>query len=234
MRQRIEDYALLSDLQTAALIHRRGSIDWCCFPRFDSDACFAALLGNREHGRWIVAPELPGEARRRYRAGSLVLETDWETPAGKIRVIDFMPPRREAPTIVRIVRGIAGRVTVRSELAIRFGYGRVVPSLRRLDDAHVAMAGPDAIVLRTPLPTTAMDTAAVSTFDLGAGDQVAFTLSWFSSHTASPTVDAGQALRETERFWRDWSSRCSYEGPYREAVLRSLIVLKGLTDGPTG
>src|SRR5262249_55871001 len=137
-------------------------------------------------------------------------------------------------TIVRIVRGIAGRVTVRSELVIRFGYGRVVPSLRRLDDAHVAMAGPDAIVLRTPLPATAMDTAAVSTFDLGGGGQVAFALSWFPSHTSAPTVDAGQALRETARFWGDWSSRCSYEGPYREAVLRSLIVLKGLTYGPTG
>src|SRR5262245_37769190 len=188
MRRRIEDYALLSDLHTAALVHRRGSIDWCCFPRFDSDACFAALLGDREHGRWVVAPEAPAEAKRCYRAGSLVLETEWETAEGKIRVIDFMPPRRAAPAIVRIVEGIAGRVTVRSELVVRFGYGRVVPSLRRLDASCVAMAGPDAIVLRAPLPTTAMDTAAVSTFDVGVGQQVAFVLSWFPSHTSRPNA----------------------------------------------
>src|SRR4030095_8836928 len=147
MRRQIENYALLSDLQTAALVHRRGSIDWCCFPRFDSDACFAALLGDSEHGRWVIAPEPPGVARRRYRSGSLVLETEWETRDGKVRVLDFMPVRRAAPTIVRIVEGLSGRVALRSELAVRFGYGRIVPSLRRLKDAHIAMAGPDAIVL---------------------------------------------------------------------------------------
>src|SRR4029450_5008463 len=139
----IEDYALLSDLETGALVHRRGSINWCCFPRFDSDAVFAALLGHREHGRWLLAPGGGGEPRRRYRDGSLVLETEWETREGKIRVIDFMPPRGEAPEIVRIVEGVSGRVAVRSELVIRFVYGRIVPSLRPLDDAHVATAGPD-------------------------------------------------------------------------------------------
>jgi GH15 family glucan-1,4-alpha-glucosidase len=232
--QRIEDYALLSDLQTVALVHRRGSIDWCCFPRFDSAACFAALLGDREHGRWLVAPVMPAEAKRRYRPGSLVLETGWETPQGKIRVIDFMPPRRASPTIVRIVEGISGRVTVRSDLLVRFGYGRVAPSLHSLDDSQVATAGPDAIVLRTPQPTTATGTAGVSTFDVGAGEAVAFALSWFPSHTRPAAVDVEEALRETETFWRDWSSRCGYEGPYREAVLQSLTVLKGLTYGPTG
>jgi GH15 family glucan-1,4-alpha-glucosidase len=231
----IEDYALLSDSQTAALVHRRGSVDWCCFPRFDSDACFAALLGEREHGRWLVAPEGEGEPSRRYRAGSLVLETEWETREGKMRVIDFMPPRRTAPTIVRMVEGISGRVTARSELVVRYGYGRVVPSLRRLDGALVATAGPDAVVLRAPAPTIAENTTAVSTFDVGAGERVVFTLSWFPSHAELPAgMDAGEALRATETFWRDWSSRCSYGGPYREAVLGSLVVLKGLTYGPSG
>jgi GH15 family glucan-1,4-alpha-glucosidase len=232
--QRIEDYAMLSDLQTAALVHRRGSIDWCCFPRFDSDACFAAVLGEHGHGRWVVAPETPGEARHRYRGGSLVLETEWETREGKVRVLDFMPPRRAAPTIFRIVEGLSGRVAVRSELAVRFGYGRIVPALRRLEDGHVAMAGPDAVVLRTPLATTSVD-RAVSTFEVAAGERVPFSLSWFPSHSELPgAIDSGDALRATETFWRDWASRCSYDGPYRDAVLVSLVVLKGLTYGPTG
>jgi GH15 family glucan-1,4-alpha-glucosidase len=235
MPRLIEDYALLSDLQTAALVHRRGSIDWCCFPRFDSDAVFAALLGHREHGRWLVAPAEEGEPRRRYRDGSLVLETEWETREGKIRVIDFMPPRGEAPEIVRIVEGVSGSVTVRSELVIRFGYGRIFPSLRRLDDTHVATAGPDAIVLGTPVPTVGENRATVSTFKVGAGERVPFTLTWFPSHVARPAaVDAEDALQETETFWRGWSARCSYQGPYREAVLQSLVVLKGLTYRPTG
>jgi GH15 family glucan-1,4-alpha-glucosidase len=231
----IEDYALLSDLQTAALVHREGSIDWCCFPRFDSDACFAALLGDRAHGCWLVAASGEGEPRRCYRDGSLVLETEWETRDGKIRVIDFMPPRGDAPEIVRIVEGVSGRVTVRSELVIRFGYGRAVPSLRPLDDAYVASAGPDALVLRTPAPTVSENTAMVATFEVGAGERVPFTLTWFPSHAiSSHPIDPAVALSETERFWRGWASRCGYDGPYREAVLRSLVVLKGLTYRPTG
>jgi GH15 family glucan-1,4-alpha-glucosidase len=231
----IEDYALLSDLQSAALVHSRGSIDWCCFPRFDSDACFAALLGHHEHGRWLVAPTAGGEPRRRYHDGSLVLETEWETREGRIRVIDFMPPRGDAPTIVRMVEGISGRVSVRSELVVRFGYGRVIPSLHGLEGALVASAGPDALVLRTPLPSVGENTATVSRFEVGAGERVPFTLSWFPSHAARPAaVDVDEALGKTETFWRDWSSRCSYDGPYREAVLQSLVVLKGLTYGPTG
>jgi GH15 family glucan-1,4-alpha-glucosidase len=226
----IEDYALLSDLQSAALVHREGSIDWCCFPRFDSDACFAALLGHREHGRWLVAPAAGGEPSRRYHDGSLVLETEWDTGEGSIRVLDFMPPRGEAPTIVRMVEGVSGRVTVRSDLVVRFGYGRIVPSLRGFEGAVVATAGPDALVLRTPLPSVGENTATVSRFEVGPGERVPFTLSWFPSHSSRPpAVDAEEALRETEAFWRGWSSRCSYEGPYREAVLGSLVVLKGLT-----
>jgi GH15 family glucan-1,4-alpha-glucosidase len=235
MSRLIEDYALLSDLQTAALVHRRGSIDWCCFPRFDSDAPFAALLGQRENGRWLVAPEAEAEPRRRYRDGSLVLETEWETGEGRIRVIDFMPPRGEAPEIVRIVEGVSGRVGVRSELVIRFGYGRIVPSVRGLDGAHVATAGPEAIVVRTPVPAVGENTATVSTFQVAAGERVPFTVTWFPSHTELPAaVDADEALRDTEAFWREWSSRCSYDGPYRDAVLGSLVVLKGLTYLPTG
>ena len=172
MRRLIEDYALLSDLQSAALVHRRGSIDWCCFPRFDSDACFAALLGHPEHGRWIVAPMASGASTRHYRDGSLVLETDWDTDEGRIRVIDVMPPRGAAPAIVRIVEGLAGRVTVRSELVARFGYGRIVPSLRRVDDAYVATAGPEAIALHTPVESVGENVATVSTFEVGAGERV--------------------------------------------------------------
>src|SRR5262245_23150407 len=235
MSRRIEDYALLSDLQSAALVHRRGSIDWCCLPRFDSDACFAALLGHIEHGRWLVAPQEPAEPTRRYRDGSLVLETEWDTAEGRIRVVDFMPPRGEAPAIVRIVAGLSGRVRVRSELVTRFGYGRIAPSLRRLDDGYVATAGPDATRLHTPAPTVIENTAIVSTFEVGAGDRVPVTLSWFPSHAPHPAaVDPDLELRRTEAFWWAWSNRSSYRGPYRDAVLRSLIVLKGLTYFPTG
>jgi GH15 family glucan-1,4-alpha-glucosidase len=231
----IEDYALLSDLQTAALVHRGGSIDWCCFPRFDSDATFAALLGHREHGRWLVAPETPGHATRRYRDGSLVLETEWETSEGRIRVIDFMPVRRDAPHIVRLIEGLAGRVAVRSELIIRFGYGRIVPSIVRFDDAHVAMAGPDAIVSRTPEATVGTNGPTLSTFEVGPGERVPLTLGWFPSYSRRPpVVDPDAALTETGAFWRGWSAQCNYDGPYRDAVLRSLIVLKGLTYGQTG
>src|SRR5262245_12203888 len=234
MSPRIEDYALLSDLQTAALVHREGSLDWCCFPRFDSEACFAGLLGGAEHGRWLITPAVPAQPARRYRAGSLVLETDWETAVGRLRVTDFMPPRGDAPHIVRVVEGLSGRVPVRAELTIRFGYGRVVPSLSTLDDALVATAGPEALALRTA--STHADNAAVGTgFEVGAGERVPFTLTWFPSHTPPPAApDPGEALRETEQFWSAWSSRCSYAGPYRDEVLRSLVVLKGLTYRPTG
>jgi GH15 family glucan-1,4-alpha-glucosidase len=235
----IEDYALLSDLETAALVHREGSIDWCCFPRFDSEACFAHLLGRAEHGRWLIAPEASAQPTRRYRAGSLLLETEWETAEGRMLVTDFMPPRREAPHIVRVVEGLSGRVSVRAELVIRFGYGRIVPSVARIDDALVATAGPEALSFRTParptLTTHADNTAIVASFEIGKGDQLPFTLTWFASHTAPAAApDPAEALRETEQFWSAWSSRCAYAGPYRDEVLRSLVVLKGLTYRPTG
>src|SRR5262249_15981267 len=171
MTRLIEDYALLSDLQTAALVHRRGSVDWCCFPRFDSDACFAALLGDCEQGRWVVAPDAVAEPSRHYHPGSLVLETEWETREGEIRVIAFMPPRGKPPTIVRIVEGIAGRVAVRSELVSRFGYGRIIPWLRRVDDTNLLTAGRDSIALRAPLTITSVDGAAVATFEVRAGER---------------------------------------------------------------
>jgi GH15 family glucan-1,4-alpha-glucosidase len=235
MSRLIEDYALLSDLQRAALVHRHGSIDWCCFPRFDSDACFAALLGRRDHGRWLLAPVAEGEPTRRYRDGSLVLETEWDTGGGRIRVTDLMPPRGEAPDVIRIVEGLSGRVAVRSELVIRFGYGRIVPSMSRVDDALIATAGPDALVLRTAAPTHGEGTTTVSTFEVEAGERTPFALTWFPSHADLPAVvDPSEALRETDEFWTDWSSRCSYEGPYRDEVLQSLVVLKGLTYRPTG
>ena len=233
--RRIEDYALISDLQTAALVHREGSIDWCCFPRFDSAACFATILGHREHGRWLVAPEGGGETERRYRGESLVLETDWETEDGRIRVLDFMPPRGDAPDIVRIVEGLSGRVVVRSELVIRFGYGLIVPWVRRVDEARVATAGPDALCFRTTVPVHGENLTSVSTFEVGEGDRVPFTLTWFPSHDPLPEAfEAADALRDTEEYWGEWTSRCVYEGPYRDSVVRSLAVLKGLTYGPTG
>jgi GH15 family glucan-1,4-alpha-glucosidase len=235
MSRRIEDYALLSDLQTASLVHRDGSVDWCCFPRFDSDACFAALVGRAEHGFWRIAPQGDGKATRRYRDASLMLETDWETGEGRIRVTDFMPPRGKAPDIVRIVEGLSGQVSVRSELVIRFGYGSVVPKTRRLGDAFVATAGPDALAFRTPVPTRSKDAATESSFGVSAGDRVGFTLTWFPSRTDLPAaVRPEHALRETETFWQDWTSRCAYYGPYRDDVLSSLVVLKGLTYLPAG
>jgi GH15 family glucan-1,4-alpha-glucosidase len=235
MTRLIEDYALLSDLETAALVHREGSIEWCCFPRVDSEACFAQLLGGREHGRWLVAPNGQAHPTRRYRDGSLVLETEWETGEGRIRVTDFMPPRREAPHIVRIVEGLSGRVAVRSELVIRFGYGRIIPAVRSTEDSQVATAGPEALSLQTPAPSRGEKGAVLASFEVGEGDQVPFTLTWFPSHTDLPAApDPRQRLCETEGFWSAWSSQCTYDGPYRDEVLRSLIVLKGLTYRPTG
>src|SRR5215469_9757940 len=175
----IEDYAMLSDLQTAALVHREGSIDWCCFPRFDAEACFARLLGNPEHGRWLVAPEADARGTRRYRGASLVLETEWETVEGACRVIDFMPPSGgESPRIVRIIEGLSGHVAVRSELVIRFGYGRTAPTMSRVGDTLVASAPQGALCLRTPAATCGDHQRTVSSFGVGGGQRVPFTLTW--------------------------------------------------------
>jgi GH15 family glucan-1,4-alpha-glucosidase len=233
---RIEDYALLSDLETAALVGRDGSIDWCCFPRFDSEACFAALLGTPEHGRWSIAPSEPVTATARgYRADTLVVDTIFETGGGVACVTDFMPPRDEVPDIVRIVEGRKGRVNMRFELVIRFGYGRVVPWVRRDGNRLLAVAGPDALCLQTPVDLHGENLKTVCEFQVTAGERVPFVLTWFPSHRRpSQALDPVQALAETEGFWRDWSSRCTYAGPYREAVGQSLRVLKALTYAPTG
>jgi GH15 family glucan-1,4-alpha-glucosidase len=233
---RIEDYALLGDLQTAALVSREGSIDWCCFPRFDSGACFAALLGGPEHGRWQMAPA--GEVQhveRQYRDETLILETIHETAEGAVRVIDFMPPRGKAPDIVRIVEGLRGRVTMRSELVIRFDYGWIVPWVRRIGHARLAVAGPDALCLRTPVEVHGESLTTVSEFTIGPGERCPFVLTWFPSHESLPeSVDAEAALTDTEEFWREWIGSCCHQGDYSAAMRRSLLVLKALTYQPTG
>jgi GH15 family glucan-1,4-alpha-glucosidase len=237
MAERIEDYALLGDLQTAALVGRSGSVDWLPFPRFDSSSCFGALLGGREHGRWLLAPASGGPATDRcYRDGTLILESEWETPEGRVRVIDFMPPRERNPDIVRIVEGIDGRVTMRTELVIRFDYGSTVPWLMRLDSRSlVAFGGPDGLLLRTPVMLQPDGMSHAAEFVVNPGDRVPFVLTWFPSHERHPdAVDPEQALVDTETFWRSWLGECSYDGAYDEAVRTSLLVLKALTYRPTG
>ncbi len=233
----IEDYALLGDLQTAALVGRDGSVDWLCLPRFDSGACFAALLGDERNGRWLLAPTDEGaRATRRYLDDTLVLETMWETDAGTVRVLDFMPPRGEAPDVVRIIEGVSGRVELRTELVIRLDYGRVVPWVRRLDgDTLLAIAGPDALCLRTPVDVGGEDMKTVGKFTVAEGRRVPFVLTWYPSFRDLPAeVDAEQALADTTKFWHEWIGRCEYEGDGHDAVHRSLIVLKALTYAPTG
>ncbi len=237
MPSRIEDYALIGDLQTAALVSREGSIDWLCFPRFDSGACFAALLGDEENGRWVIEPNGAVETtRRRYRGDSLILETEWTTRDGVVRVLDFMPPRGVAPDVVRIVEGVEGEVEMRSELVIRFDYGSIVPWVRRMDgDARVAVGGPDALCLRTPVQVRGENLRTLGEFKVASGDRVPFTLTWFPSHGEWPDeIDAEHALRDTEAYWSEWADRCAFEGEWHDEVHRSLIVLKGLTYAPTG
>ena len=203
---RIEDYALIGDLQTAALVERGGSIDWLCFPRFDSGACFAALLGDADNGRWLLAPVNGGTTQRRYLHDTLVLETIWESDEGSVRVLDFMPPRGKAPDVVRIVEGLRGSVRMRSELVIRFDYGNVVPWVRRADDARLAIAGPDGLCFRTPADTRGENMRTISELVVEEGERVPFVLTWFPSHEDSPPeIDPEVALAETESFWREWS-----------------------------
>jgi GH15 family glucan-1,4-alpha-glucosidase len=234
---RIEDYALIGDLQTAALVSREGSIDWACFPRFDSGACFAALLGDERHGRWIVEP-CSGIKRceRRYREDTLILETYLESREGAVRLIDFMPPRGEAPDIVRIVEGVRGRVPMRSELVVRFDYGQIVPWMRRIDgNTRVAIAGPDALRFDTPVDARGENMTTVADFTAVEGERVPFVLTWFPSHLDLPQpVDPEQALEDTAEYWREWASACDHAGAYHEDVHRSLLVLKALTYAPTG
>jgi len=234
---RIEDYALIGDLETSALVGRNGSVDWLCLPRFDSASCFTALLGEERHGRWLIAPA--GEVRsvsRRYQEGTLVLETDFETADGTVRVIDFMPPREGgAPQLVRIVSGLRGRVPMRMQLIIRFGYGLNVPWVQRVPDGLVAQAGPDAVHLSTPVGLHGENLTTVAEFTVQEGASERFVLNWFPSY-ARPgrTEDAHAALARTQAWWQEWSERCTYRGEYRDEVLTSLIVLKALTDQVTG
>ena len=227
---RIEDYALIGDLQTSALVGRNGSVDWLCLPRFDSASCFTALLGEEKHGRWLIAPA--GEVRsvsRRYREGTLVLETDFETADGAARVIDFMPPRDGgAPQLVRIVQGLRGQVPMRMELIVRFGYGLSVPWVQRVPGGIVAQAGPDAVQLSTPVELRGENLTTVAELTVGEGASERFVLSWFPSYESpGRTEDAHAALARTQAWWREWSERCTYRGEYRDEVLTSLIVLEG-------
>ncbi|WP_433855686.1 glycoside hydrolase family 15 protein [Streptomyces kronopolitis] len=238
---RIEDYALIGDMQTAALVCRDGTVDWLCLPRFDSPAVFAGLLGTEEHGFWRMGPAngsgsrpVPAD-RRRYRGDSLVLESEWDTPRGTVRVIDFMPPRDGAPQLIRIVEGVSGRVPMRSELRMRFSYGWVVPWVHKIDDRTVAVAGPDSVWLDTAAETYGKDLTTYSDFTVSPGERIAFTISWEPSHKRPPAVaDPEGSLEATEEFWREWVEHCTYHGPYRDAVVRSLITLKALTYAPTG
>jgi GH15 family glucan-1,4-alpha-glucosidase len=233
----IEDYALIGDCETAALVGLDGSIDWICWPRFDSDACFAALLGKPEHGRWLLAPDEEARITRRYRGDTLILETRFETAAGTVLIVDFMPPRSGHSHLVRLVIGERGRVAMRTELVVRFGYGAQVPWVRKLEDGTLcAIAGADQLVLRTPVPVHGEEMKTVASFTVSAGEVVPFTLTYAPSHLAPPDADdPAEALAATERFWTEWSSRAQLEaGERRDVVMRSLITLKALTYAPTG
>jgi GH15 family glucan-1,4-alpha-glucosidase len=232
----LEDYALLGDLHTAALVSRGGSVDWLCAPRFDSGACFAALLDEPEAGHWRIAPaEVEQCSSRRYRPDTLVLETDFETPDGTVRLIDFMPVRDDGADLVRIVEGRSGRVPMRMSLQLRFDYGSIVPWVRQKDGALVATAGPDSTWLRTDVEMRGEGMSTVAEFEISAGQRIPFVLTHRQSHHAAPKgLDAEQALTQTEHFWRSWIAQCGPKGRYDEAVRRSLITLKALTYHPTG
>ena len=237
MSIRIEDYALIGDCETAALISRAGSIDWLCWPRFDSPACFAALLGGPEHGRWLIETLDDGaRVTRSYRGNTLILETRIETAGGVVLLIDFMPPRGRNSDIVRLVRGEKGRVHMRMELVLRFDYGRTVPWVTRMDDGALrAIAGPDLVTLNTPAPIQGEDLKTVAEFEVAAGETVPFVLTHGPSHHKPPrAIDPESAFEETEKFWMKWAARSKSRGEWDEAVMRSLVVLKALTYAPTG
>jgi GH15 family glucan-1,4-alpha-glucosidase len=236
MPNRIEDYAIIGDCESAALVGRDGSIDWLCWPRFDSDACFAALLGTPEHGRFLIAPRDEARITRRYRPGTLILETRFETADGAVTLVDFMPIRGRNPDCVRIVLGERGRVPMCVEVVLRFGYGAIVPWVRKLSDGTLrAIAGPDMVVLRTPVHMHGENMTSVGEFTVGEGDRVPFVLSYGPSHLPVPEpFSADAALNDTENYWNKWTRKGAVDGPWKDAVERSLITLKALTFAPTG
>lgn len=232
----LEDYALIGDCRAAALVGRDGSIDWLCLPRFDSGACFAALLGEPEHGRWLIAPtEDVRQVRRRYREGTLILETDCETAHGAVRIIDFMSLAEGRQDLVRIVEGLRGRVRMRTELIVRFDYGSIVPWVHKTDGTLRATGGPDTLELQTPVPTRGERMTTVGEFTVGAGERVPFLLTYRPSHEAvRPAIDPEELLRDSQARWRAWSEGCAYRGLWKSQVVRSLLTLKALTYAPTG
>jgi GH15 family glucan-1,4-alpha-glucosidase len=232
----LESYALVGDCEAAALVGLDGSIDWLCWPRFDSEACFAALLGGPQNGRWQLAPISAAKVERRYRQDSLVLETTFECAEGTVTVIDFMPARDEASDLMRIAIGRSGEVSLRSDLTLRFDYGSIVPWVDRAEDGTLrAVAGPHKVVFRSSVPHHGEQLATVSDFKLAAGQMACFALTYGPSHLPDPPArDPQAALASTEQFWREWTARSTYDGPWREAVMRSLITLKALTYAPTG
>jgi GH15 family glucan-1,4-alpha-glucosidase len=236
MPSRIEQYAMIGDTQTAALVSDDGSIDWLCAPRFDSGACFAALVGDENHGRWQIGPAAGGRAgRRRYRDDTLVLETQFDTPEGSVKVIDFMPIRDQTVEVIRIVEGVRGHVPMRMHLTIRFDYGRIIPWVRSIGGALVAVAGPDALVLHTPVETRGVGHSTVAEFTVRPGQRVAFSLGWHPSHLDMPRPrNAARSLTRTETWWQHWAKQSTYDGDRPGAVQRSMITLKALTYAPTG
>ena len=237
MGTRIEDYGLIGDCETAALVSKDGSIDWLCWPRFDSGACFAALLGSSKNGRWRIAPtQAKPRITRRYRPATLILETTFSTADGEVTLIDFMPLREQASHLVRLVVGTRGTVAMRTELVIRFDYGQSVPWVKRTENGDLlAISGPDMVVLRTPVELRGEQLTSVGEFTVAAGEIIPFVLMYVQSHLPAPDpVDAEEALQETQQFWEEWTSACQSSGPYAPFVLRSLITLKALTYLPTG
>jgi GH15 family glucan-1,4-alpha-glucosidase len=237
LSSRIEDYGLIGDCETAALVGRDGSIDWLCWPAFDSDACFAGLLGTHRNGRWLMAPaDEVTKISRRYWDDTLILETRFETANGAVALIDFMPPRGSASDVVRLVRGVSGRVRITMQLVIRFGFGVDIPWVKRTEDgALLAICGHDMTVLRTPVETRGEDLTTVANFWVGEGETIPFVLTYGPSHLPVPKpINPADALQATEDFWTEWCSHCTYAGEHRDLVMRSLITLKALTYGPTG
>src|SRR5262249_51142035 len=231
----IEDYAIIGDCETAGLVGCDGSIDWLCWPRFDSGACFAALLGTPGHGRWLIAPAATARVSRHYRAGTLVLETRFESESGAATLLDFMPLRGTDSRLIRIVNGERGRVSFDVDWVVRVGYGEIVPWVTRTEQGLRAIGGPDKLLLRTPVALHGEDFKTVGEFTVGAGETVSFDLAYGMSHLPDPPgIDPSRLLHDTERAWREWSAKCHVTGPWREPVERSLIVLKALTYAPTG